>query len=458
MNAELAMVVYAFYMATLVINIVVAAMQYASEREPAKKLVLIYWTSILVSSLANVFIREIGLEMGLVAALGTVVGQGLLGLVLAEVLEVRVDLRWPAVFFVATAAAGWVLSRLGLGFESYSFVVVLGAVWPFIHAVIQGLRKRSKPLTTTQKMFLVTALLMSLHYLDYPWVRPRPELFLVGSAIAFGLFHILSILMPMMVVEHALQQRSARLEEEVRHRVGQLTTAEARLWEANKLASLGRMAGGVAHELNTPLSLIGLQADLIRADVEHGRLTRERVVAHVSGIHGVIGRISKITEVLRRLAQERAGVRRRADVRALLDEAVAAHAGRLQTEGIAFSAQLAQGPWPVLCDPPEVSQILTHLLDNAIDAVASLEAKWIRVSAAAHGAFLELAVEDSGHIAPEVAARLMEPFFTTKAVGAGLGLGLSISKAIAENHGGSLHLDRGSATTRFVLRLPMAGE
>jgi signal transduction histidine kinase len=458
MTLDLAAIVYAFYAGTIVSNMVVAAMQYASERDRAKKLVLVYWGSLIVMSLGNVLVGDLGISMVIVAASGTVVAQLLLGSVLAEVLDVRIDLRPSALLFVAAAAAGWGLALLGVRFEIYGSVVAAGAVWPFPHAVLQVRRKRSGPLTTAQKMFLGTALLMSFHYLNYAWMRPRPELFLVGSGIAFGLFHILSSLLPMMVVEHALHQRNAHLEDEVRRRVRQLTSSEERLWEANRLASLGRMAGSVAHELNTPLSIIGLHADHIRADVEHDRLTQARAIAHVSGIHGVIGRIARMTEGLRRLARESAGERRQADLRALVDVVLAAHAARLDAAGIDLRPDLEPGPWPVLCDPVELAQLLAHLLDNAIEAVAPLGTKWIRVSAATHGPVLELAVEDAGRISPEASARLMEPFFTTKPVGTGTGLSLSISKAIAESHGGSLDLDRRSATTRFVLRLPRAAE
>jgi len=112
------------------------------------------------------------------------------------------------------------------------------------------------------------------------------------------------------------------------------------------------------------------------------------------------------------------------------------------------------------CRPAELSQVLINLINNACDAIGGLEQRWIRIETQIkrdEGRF-EIWFTDSGSgIAPDIAARIMEPFFTTKDSKHGTGLGLSISRRIAEEHGGNLRLDPSCANTRFILSLPMTG-
>jgi C4-dicarboxylate-specific signal transduction histidine kinase len=102
----------------------------------------------------------------------------------------------------------------------------------------------------------------------------------------------------------------------------------------------------------------------------------------------------------------------------------------------------------------EVGQVLVHLLANAFDAVKPLQERWIEVEVHDLGAEIEFMVTDSGRgIDPQLLDKIMNPFFTTKAT-AGTGLGLSVSRSIAEQHHGSLTVDARHPHTRFVLRLP----
>jgi len=98
-----------------------------------------------------------------------------------------------------------------------------------------------------------------------------------------------------------------------------------------------------------------------------------------------------------------------------------------------------------------------NLLSNAHDAVDRTPNPWVRISVEDQDDDVQIAVTDSGRgIPPEIASRIMEPFFTTKEIGKGTGLGLSVSKGIAEAHGGRLVHDAGAVETRFVLTLRRA--
>ena len=111
----------------------------------------------------------------------------------------------------------------------------------------------------------------------------------------------------------------------------------------------------------------------------------------------------------------------------------------------------------VACRPTQIAQVILNLLNNAYDAVSLLPEKWIRltVTAVSAGA-VEICITDSGHGVPTtILDKIMQPFFTTKEVGRGVGLGLSISQQIIDDHRGKLYLDASHPNTRFVVELPL---
>jgi C4-dicarboxylate-specific signal transduction histidine kinase len=115
--------------------------------------------------------------------------------------------------------------------------------------------------------------------------------------------------------------------------------------------------------------------------------------------------------------------------------------------------------WTVECRSSQISQVLLNLLNNAHDAILELKEKWIRVECADIGTAHTIRVTDSGTgIPPEVATKIMAPFFTTKPTGRGTGLGLSISSNILTDHGGWLIVDQEASNTSFVITIPKKQE
>ena len=105
--------------------------------------------------------------------------------------------------------------------------------------------------------------------------------------------------------------------------------------------------------------------------------------------------------------------------------------------------------------PVEISQVIVNLISNSIDALEHQDEKWIKIAAVYNESLLELVITDSGHGIPDaIAAKIMEPFFTTKEVNKGTGLGLSISKGIIEAHGGRIFIDQQCPNTRFIIQIP----
>lgn len=224
-----------------------------------------------------------------------------------------------------------------------------------------------------------------------------------------------------------------------------------------KLSSLGEMAAGIAHEINNPLSIIYGLASQTQKKQETGTLEPEKLANNLSTILTTTERIAKIVRGLRTFSRDvnddpltpTAIVQIIDDTLELCKEKFRFHSIDLQI--------FCQNDSVIDCRPSQISQVLMNLLNNAYDAVETVDRKWIQVSVIEKGDKAVISVVDSGNGIPvECQHKIMLPFFTTKSIGRGTGLGLSISTGIAEGHGGKLYYDASHPHTRFVLELPVS--
>jgi signal transduction histidine kinase len=231
---------------------------------------------------------------------------------------------------------------------------------------------------------------------------------------------------------------------------------ERRLKEAEKFAMLGRLSGGLAHELGSPLGVIEMRAESILA--EPGASSGSRRQARE-----IMGEVDRIAQFVRALlhAGRRHGV---AHSPVDLAEVARAVAAELRPRANAGGVRLdAPGPGaPVLVEGD--ATLLRHVVFNlAVNAIQALSAhagtRIIRIRLAQEGGRVHLVVEDTGPgIASEHVNQLFEPFFTTKPAGEGTGLGLAISRGIVEEHGGELRLELPvDGGVRAVIVMPAAG-
>jgi PAS domain S-box-containing protein len=229
----------------------------------------------------------------------------------------------------------------------------------------------------------------------------------------------------------------------------------AKMLQSAKLSALGEMAGGVAHEINSPLTVISLSIDHLRDLVNDPKLDKESVERALDRIENTTFRIARIIKSLKTFcADGSAQPTTEILVRELIEDTLSFCSERFSNE----SVDLRVNEYPevfIACRPVEISQVLLNLLNNAYDAVMTESDRWIKLEVEDKGNFVEISIADSGAGIPEeVQNRIMQPFFTTKPPGQGTGLGLSISRGIAESHQGELLLDKNSKHTRFILRLP----
>jgi signal transduction histidine kinase len=233
-----------------------------------------------------------------------------------------------------------------------------------------------------------------------------------------------------------------------------LLHARARAANSARLAALGEMSGGIAHEVRNPLAAIHLAATQI---VERPHETAQ-VVQLAERISRIVMRASKIIETLRAFARDGTNDPfTRVPVRRILGDTIELCGKRVAEHGVELSVASVSDELFVECRALQLSQVLMNLIVNAYDAVDGLAERWVRIDARYVDDCVEIAVTDSGAgIKAAIQPRIFEPFFTTKPVDRGTGLGLSLSRGLMEAHRGTLELDTTSPNTRFVMRLPMA--
>ncbi|RYZ58684.1 MAG: PAS domain S-box protein [Proteobacteria bacterium] len=242
---------------------------------------------------------------------------------------------------------------------------------------------------------------------------------------------------------------------EARSQEAELKTAQAKLFASSKMASLGEMASGVAHEINNPLAIINSKADLIRRKLQAEVLDRDYVDKGLADIKVMIHRIAKIIKGLRHISRGEEGEAfEQMTFAEVMEEATQLCQQRFVHNNIEFSIEGSVNE-RLDCRPIQITQILINLLNNSFDAIEHLPEKWVRVLVRPEEDKLSIRIVDSGAGIPSaIADRLMEPFYSTKDPGKGTGLGLSISRGMAEAHDGSLEYDLFEGHTSFVLKIP----
>jgi PAS domain S-box-containing protein len=242
----------------------------------------------------------------------------------------------------------------------------------------------------------------------------------------------------------------------VRFDITERKNMERQLSESTKLASLGEMSAGVAHEINNPLAIVDGKVSQILRVLGDDSPNLEQVRGSLQIIKKSVARISKIVKGLKRFSRDaKEDPLEVCDLSEIVSDTLSLCGERFKVHGV----ELRVTPdidTKVRCRPTQISQVLLNLLNNAFDAVRDLSEKWVDLSIVVAGQKVQVRVTDSGAgIDPEVAAKMMEPFFTTKKVGQGTGLGLSISKGIIEGHQGRLFCEPSSKNTRMVIELPI---
>lgn len=239
----------------------------------------------------------------------------------------------------------------------------------------------------------------------------------------------------------------------------ELDEARIQQMHASRLASLGEMAGGIAHEINNPMAIIRTQAELILNSVNRARtLDLEEIKLGMNRILTTSDRISRIIKGLKILSRDSgADPLIPGNLQTIIEDTLSFCEEKLKEKNIKFSLESKINDISILCRSVEISQVILNLITNSIDAIEDSASPWIKMEISTDNKMAILKVIDSGNGIPEaIAQKMTMPFYTTKEVGKGSGLGLSITKRIIEKHAGDFYLDRKSPNTTFVIKLPLA--
>jgi len=262
----------------------------------------------------------------------------------------------------------------------------------------------------------------------------------------------------------ALAERFQSQNHELQHAYHELKTAQTSLVQAAKMASLGELVAGIAHEINNPLSFCLSHVETIKrclsaleprldpvSDASTGQHW-DRALSRLSQMKLGLSRISELVVKLRTFSRLDEGEMKRVIVRECIDSVLTILSHRLDPRIV---VELECSPHERIdCNPALLNQALMNLVSNAIDAIPG-EGR-IKIACSAVDGQYRIMVEDNGSgIPPEARERIFEPFFTTKPVGLGTGLGLSIAYSIVKKHNGTLLAeDVPGGGTRMLITLP----
>ncbi len=229
---------------------------------------------------------------------------------------------------------------------------------------------------------------------------------------------------------------------------------KVRLIAHSKMATLGEMAGGIAHEINNPLAVIVGHISIMEEELECSQPDLNKLTKDLDTVKKTVERITKIIKGLRAFS-------RNADmdpfeilpVEKVVNDTLELVRQKLQISGVDVKVDV-DPELMVKCRSVQFSQVLMNLLSNAHDAVAECEQKWIKIEAKKADQSILISVINSGPEIPlSIIDKIMQPFFSTKGPRGGTGLGLSISKGIIESHAGQLDYSPIDGHTRFLISL-----
>ena len=259
---------------------------------------------------------------------------------------------------------------------------------------------------------------------------------------------------------------------EIQRREQELRNKQEQLVQAGKMAMIGELATGIAHELNNPLNNIGLFVGNAIDRIELGMADKELVLRE---LHNTLQQVRKATEIishLRTFGRAAPVSREPVNLNEVIERAVALMQAQLRLRQIAVQLDLsppatrptgrgcfaASGPPTIIGNAIQLEQVFINLLANARDAVADAPRKLISISCTVDVGHVCVTLRDTGPGIPEgLEQRIFDPFFTTKDVGTGTGLGLSITYSIIKEHHGTISVTNGpDAGAEFLLEFPLA--
>ncbi len=276
-------------------------------------------------------------------------------------------------------------------------------------------------------------------------------------------------------LEKEIKIYANNLEKMVKERTDELRIKDAQLVQSGKLANLGEMATGIAHEINQPLGSISLMTQGLILAMKKSKLNESLLTTKLNSIIKQIDRIDKIINHLRTFARQASEPKEEIDINKPLRDVFEFIGQQLKNRNIAINLELGNNLPLILADHNKLEQVFLNIIGNARDALDEFEEKiksmfenssypewvnsWnkqinIKSYSDSESVFVKVS-DNAGGIPDSIVQKIFEPFFTTKDVGKGTGLGLSISYGIVKEFGGNIEVEsynmKGST---FIIEIP----
>lgn len=230
------------------------------------------------------------------------------------------------------------------------------------------------------------------------------------------------------------------------------------LVEKSKMAVLGEMAAGVSHEVNNPLTVLTTSGEQLKRLAEKGQFDQKRFLDLIDKINRMTLRISKIVNGLKEFSSNTyEETSEQIDLKEIIVQILKHCEQKFQTAGVQVVTSLPEASVYSIGQKAQIAEALNKLLENAFDACRDEREPIVKVSLSIEDNFARIAISDNGPGVPdELMTKIMQPFFTTKELGTGPGLGLSIALGIAQRHNGRLYIDKKISSSCFALMLPLS--
>lgn len=367
------------------------------------------------------------------------------------------------VLYVVLNAVGWSLAfslaSLELKLQGLDFIILTTMLTGFVSAALITLAYDFYLFIPFQTILLAPQLGIILYF----YFGPEK----VNSLPLFPIY-LLYLLYQIRQFKNFRSQLSDRLRyqfeledsyEELQKSKDALIEQTAKLVHTSRLAALGEMSAGIAHEVNNPLAIISGSVQQIEKLATRGEIDLERVQKLSEKSQLGVERITKIIKGLRHFSQQ-SDSQPKAYVS--LEDIIQETSNFCSEMLAARYIQLLIEPIPnvkIECNPVQISQVLINLIKNAEDSIVGQEApetdRWIKITFHKAPTHMTIEVSNGGKkINEHFQTKLFQPFFTTKPIGKGTGLGLSISRGIMREHQGDLVFDQNALNTTFAIQLP----
>jgi C4-dicarboxylate-specific signal transduction histidine kinase len=238
-----------------------------------------------------------------------------------------------------------------------------------------------------------------------------------------------------------------------------LENTQIKLNQSEKMAALGAMAGGIAHEINNPLAIIYGSARRIKMINERSDEPIDELNTFIEKINEMVKRTKDIVEGMLIFSRndDKNPSHELTSISEILSHILVFCKERFRQNEIKYEIIGSELPISIFGNANLIGQVFLNLLNNAFDEITAYDDRWIKIEISKTEKNVLISVSNSGpKISSEIVEKIMEPFYTTKEVGKGTGLGLSISTGIIKKHKGTLEVDLSAEYTKFVITLPLA--